>query len=353
MADHDLATIDNPSSALTDFTLIVDLSNMSASWWSANDTAVGAKGRVFKADGTTELASDWIDFDNGGETGFLRVKWSGTLASSGTQELWIEPPLAANSTYGAADTYGSDNAYDASWEGYYPVFGDSSTTLTDRTVNGEDGTLQTGVTFSGDKLVHAASNEGVHLMDSDPLSGAAAFTIFIEANFTNVDADRPLFYTGAHSGTGPIVFWGDAAATDWIAGLITASGGTTNTQNSNHVISAATDYHYVLKWAGADNMRLYVAGVEDTGSGFPDASATGTLAAAPSGTYQIGADQGHTRQMVGTIWNVQVHSAARHDDWISEEYSQTNDNANFYTTWTWVPAAGGSPVASILQQHAA
>src|SRR6056297_1214654 len=134
MADHALATVTNPTSALTDFTLIVDLSTMPASWWSAVSTSDGTRGRVYKGDGTTRLACDWIDFDDTAETGLLRVLWSGTLASTGTQELWIEPPVSGNDAVAADNTYGSDNAYDDDWEGYWPDGGGS-----DRTENNNDG----------------------------------------------------------------------------------------------------------------------------------------------------------------------------------------------------------------------
>lgn len=139
-----VAIITNPGSALTDFPLLVDLSDMPSEWWSAVDTSTGAKGRAAKDDGTTELATDWIDFDNGAETGMVRVLWSSTLAASGTLKIRIYPPLAANSTYAANDTYGSDNAYPSTIEGYWPLSGDAN----DRTVNGLDLTENGGVAYS-------------------------------------------------------------------------------------------------------------------------------------------------------------------------------------------------------------
>ena len=91
------ATISNPDGALTDFTLMIDLSRMHASWWAAVDTADGTKGRAAKSD-DTELATDWIDFNDSLETGWLRVKYTGTLSASGTQTIKIFPPVAANSS---------------------------------------------------------------------------------------------------------------------------------------------------------------------------------------------------------------------------------------------------------------
>jgi len=141
---YDTATLVNPTSSLTDFTLIVDLSRMSAAWWAAVDTSDGTKGRAAKDLGPTELACDWIDFDDSAETGLLRVKWSGTLSDTGTQTLRIYPPVAANASVAASDTYGSDNAYDSDWAAYWPLHDE-----VDRTANGYDLTAQGGVTVGG------------------------------------------------------------------------------------------------------------------------------------------------------------------------------------------------------------
>ena len=335
---YDIATATNPSSALTDFTFIVDLSTMSAAWWAEVDTSDGTKGRASKSDGTTELACDWIDFDSTAETGFLRVKWSGSLASTGTQVIRIYPPVAANVSVAAADTYGSNNAYDAGWEGYYPVYGDSSTTLSDRTSHGEDGTLTTGVSFSGDKLVFASSNSGVKLMSSKPLDGGSAFTIIVTANATNVDADRGLFYTDRHASGEPLLLWLDNAGTDHVAAWITA-GSSTGGLYAGAVVAAETEYDIALTWSQANDVsRMYIDGIQDTTGSFPNTSTTAALNASDSANYTIGSS---LKKFLGTMCNIQVHSVERSAAWVAEEYSQTSDNATFWGTWTWTAGTGG------------
>jgi len=71
---YDIATATNPSAALTDFTFIVDLSNLSAGGKSAWNTSEQGRGRVSKGEGTTELAADWIDLDHTAKTGLVRIK---------------------------------------------------------------------------------------------------------------------------------------------------------------------------------------------------------------------------------------------------------------------------------------
>ena len=147
------ATIQNPDSALTDFTLIIDLAEIisdEADFGTAFNTDDQGRGRAYKSDGTTELACDWIDLDNSNSTGLLRVKFSGSLASTGTQTIRIYPPNTGNSQYAADDTYGSDNAYDDSWESYLPTQSD----FLDRTSNGNDLPYTEEATIIIDNLVN-------------------------------------------------------------------------------------------------------------------------------------------------------------------------------------------------------
>lgn len=348
MASHDLATIDNPSAALTDFTLIVDLSGMSADWWTANDSSDGTKGRAFKADGTTELACDWIDFDNTGETGLLRVKWSGTFASSGTQQLWIEPPLAANDSVAANGTYGSDNAYVATDEGHYPIVGDSGSPVTDRTSNGETITWSDAqITVAADKLDFdsgSGGHPGADLMSSLPLDSVAGFTIAGLFTVDDVTADRGVFYTRSHANevSDVVVFWMDNASPDHWGAIVQCVGDDSGVVYSDATPSASTVYHLVLTYGGS-NLRLYIDGVEDTAGGFP-ATLTGNLLTTVDGNYRWGNPDGGAKDFDGQMQHMWVKSAGVSAAWAASENAQLTDNANFYTTWTWVPAGGASIV---------
>ncbi len=137
---HDRVTLTNPSSALTDFTLLIDTSNLSSQWRSSKTSNDGARGRAFKADGT-ELATDWIPIDAANGEWAVRVLWSGTLASTGTQQVYIYPPLSTRSAYAAGDTYGRNAAYTQTNRiSAHSLF--STSDLTDRSGNGYDVTEQ-------------------------------------------------------------------------------------------------------------------------------------------------------------------------------------------------------------------
>jgi len=96
----------NPASDLTDFVFVIDVSLLPQGWWDEVDTADGARGRLAKDDGT-EIASDWVDFDNVAQTGFVFGIWTGTLSSTSNDVPRVYPPKAANASYAATATFGS------------------------------------------------------------------------------------------------------------------------------------------------------------------------------------------------------------------------------------------------------
>jgi hypothetical protein len=321
---YDTATVTNPGSALTDFTLMVDLSTMSASWWAVVDTADGTKGRAAKSDGT-ELATDWIAFDNGAKTGWLRVKWTGTLAASGSQVLRIYPPNTANSSNAANATYGQYAAYDAYWQSYTPLDG----SYADRTSNGRTWT-ETGT--------------------PDSTTGK------VGGGYTFAPASTEYLSGGSIIGTTPVTFmgWFNTAVTTGVQTIACVQKGTTN-QDMIRLILYQTKVQIQTQASAVGSLALssttYSTGVWQHAAGVSEAADSriaylngGNAGSNNTSRNLTGADQayiGRVRDatypeyMNGTLDDVQLHSAARSADWIAEEYAQTNANATFWGTWTW------------------
>lgn len=337
---YDTATLVNPGSSLTDFTLIVDLSRMSAAWWTAVDTSDGTKGRAAKDSGPTELACDWIDFDSVNETGLLRVKWSGTLASSGTQTLRIYPPQAANASVAASDTYGSDNAYDSDWVGYWPLHD-----ANDRTANGYDLTAQGGVTVGGatGKLGAATdfdgSNDRLEITSATPHDGySATWMCWMNQDSTSyryvmISDQGPLGapYRRLRNGTYPGVGEYDGLTQyDILNFNVTATTGTWY-MVSGRFESTTSRYAWTNKTISSQN----TSNVDSTGC---DRFAIG--GAIWGGAYFDGAVQ-----------HAQIHSASRANDWIEYEYDQMDDQATFWGTWTNVPVAAGISIPVVMHHR--
>jgi len=320
------ATITNPSAALTDFSLMIDLSTMHASWWTEQNDADGTKGRAYKSDGTTELPCDWIDFDGAGETGWLRVSYDGTLASSGTQTIRIYPPHSDNAAVAAGAAYGSDNAYN--WYGYWADGG-----ITDRTGNGHTGS-ETGGISSGDT--------------TGPLGKATTFdgtdneidlsTMLESSNYT------VLLWMYSDGGTYNRLF-------SALSGMEIRSADPETNLNlrdlggnyGETVAFSVTTWTHV---AAIVNHAVTTASIRvDDGTPSEDTD-TGSEGSGNDNWIIGGRDGSSGDGWAGKIQEVQVHNSILSDAWITEEYAQTDDNATFWGTWGWTAAGGGiAPIA--------
>ncbi len=343
---YDSATISNPSSALTDFTLMIDLSRMSASFKSAWNTDDNGRGRACKSDGTTELACDWIDLDNSAGTGWLRVKYTGSLASSGTQVIRIFPPTTTNTQYSASDTYGSDNAYDANWEGYWTLEEDPSGAapqIIDRTSNSRDGTTVGSMT-SGD-LVSAQVENGLDFDGINDGVGMGAIALLgIGSSFTFSAWVSPTAQT-EHDGTCQVICGDGSSNRNWqwrvTAGVVqlirfnTGNGVIETVAGSTDMRSQGWQ-HMVARFDTTNGTELFL---DDTSEA---TSSNTTVNNDNNSLVALGInDRDDNERWDGLMDECQIHSTARTDAWIAEEYAQTNDNATFWGTWTWSGSSGG------------
>jgi hypothetical protein len=321
-SNYATATLVNPTAALTDFTLMVDLSRMPTAWWAAVDTADGTRGRAAKDDGT-ELACDWIDFNSVAETGWLRVKWSGTLAASGTQVLRVYPPKAANASVAAGDALGQYEVYSDGWRIYSPKGGDT---------NRVDGVAMTPV-------------GGVTV-------GGVAGKVGLATDFDGTDDGVDTNHAGSHGADGfTMMLWGYTRAVEWTAFINNGSdqftlrprgtlGGPVNFQsaggsgqlNSSAVMTLGVWEH----WAGSRGTAggtLYRDGAADVSDGVAEIART-------IANLQFG-KRGASSYLDGRMNEVQYHTPERPAAWIAEEYLQTDDQAAMWGVWTDNPVAGG------------
>jgi hypothetical protein len=337
------ATLPNPTAALTDYSVVIDLSGMPAGFWSTVDTTDGTKGRATKEDGT-ELPCDWIAFDNSGETGLLRVKWSGTLASSGTQKIRVFPPVSTRASYAAGDTYGGHNAYDDKWGAYLPL----QDNFLDRTANNNEGTATvtlvagdaTGQIGSATEFA-AASTETITISDDTSLDAATALTVMAwvkgSANLWNGVMSR------MSGGQVYVDLRERGSSTDMSINADTSASAEVESRGGDFT-AGSTWHHYAGIAHTADGTELYEDGTSvDSDAGLPE---LGTGA----GDLVIGKDA----KVGNAYWNgplqeIQYHTTERSAEWIAYEYALTSDNATQLGSWSsgTVEAATGDPAAPI------
>ena len=337
---YDTATVLNPSSALTNFTLMVDLSRMSAAWWSAAENTNARRGRAAKDDGT-ELACDWIEYDHTGQTGWLRVKWSGTLATSGTQVLRVYPPVAANSVQLSNAAFGSKNAYNSTWIWYTPGHNgvnriDSSQESTANiqlsytTAEGKtSGSIYSGaITSPGQGL--NSYNFGIEPITDFPVSilgwfkssnAAARSGVQHPWGFSNEDNE-----SGDYTSVGTIDGEGGGfrfiTENEGVLTSVQSGAGVFNTGEWNHLATVATSSNLTGYDLGRDtsfstsHSNPYATTDPPDQINFPPKNITA----------------------YGWIGEVQLHSAELSAGWLAHEHDQTDSQAAFFGTWANTPA---------------
>lgn len=330
------ATPDAPGNdGETGFTFIVDLSDMPASWWSTAENTDATRGRVYRNDGTTELAVDWIDYDDSTETGYVRFKDDMALSPTTYR---IYPPVSGNSTVAASATYGSDNAYDSNWEGYWPNGGGD-----DRTSNGNDGTANGGVTVggvagqTGDATDFDGTGDYIALSGGGSLDIGTSITVIAWADPDTVATNKYIF--GAHNPGSP--FNGYALDCSSSTNFRFWNGVGWGSSNASSLTAAGGWFHV----AATNN--------NTTTTFYSNGSAAGTASQADPGVYAgakaIAARGDGANLFDGKLCHVQVHSTDRTAEWIDEEYKATNDNTAYWSDdassgWTWTAASvSGNP----------
>ncbi len=318
---------------------------MSAAWWAAAEDTNARRGRAAKDD-ETELPCDWIDYDHAGQTGWLRVKWSGTLASSGTQVLRVYPPNTANSPVGSGSAMGSDNAYDADWVWYGP--GGSLANQLDPTQElvipiGWAGALSTigkttgsiyydGVLSRG--KLQASYEHSSDLISDYPITmmnwskcpdwnDRSGFQYPLLVGAKDAPYHFPIFQHGSYGGTG-----GNLRSE-----YQDASSNSVNAFTSLGVL-ANDQWHHFASRVTTSALENYI----DADGSYAGSSSHSI--AFPAGYDSVTINPKYIGQL-GYNCEHQVHSADRSLAWIAHEYDQTDSQSAFWGTWN---SAGGSLV---------
>jgi len=160
-----------------------------------------------------------------------------------------------------------------------------------------------GVGNNLDGLIFDAYTDYIDLGATAIIDGATEFTLNLVFSCNNAGADNGLFYIGQHTTSQPLVFWLDNAAPDHFAMILTDGGGqTTGAVYSAFVPVVNVPYNITLVFRGSVNTRLYIDGVEDTGSDFPVSHATVDDVASGS-TYTIGNQDSHATKGADGIFS--------------------------------------------------
>jgi hypothetical protein len=310
-------TIDHTkvSADLTDYVVYVNLADMPALFWSTVANG-GGDIRVYKSDGTTELAREIVACDTGTDTGEMHIKYSGTLSSSVDTEIQIHADGSASEP-AFTSTYGRNNV----WTDYEMVLHLVSG-VSDSTGNGHAQTSSSGVTTGQTGKIGLGST----------YSGSASYS-YVNGNFPSGATARTIScWAKADVNTGNrfAISYGNDVGFQMMGISGNLGGGNTwwftsngSDQNSTVAIDTSAFQKLAFKYTGTAQVG-YVNGVQLT-------SANTTLNTGAT-QFTIGNYPAQTgASLDGTIDEIRVRESAVSDDWEETEYNNQNSASTFYT----------------------
>ena len=344
-------TIDNTkvSADLTDFPVYVDLSDLSADFFS-NVKTDGSDIRVTKDDGTTEVPREVVSIDTSGSTGELHFKADGTLSSSTDTDFYIYYGNASATEPAVTATYGRNNVWDTNYLGVWHLEetpNGSAYDVVDSTGNNFDmraagttptsttGQLGKGVQFAGGRLYSNATWQA-----NQPITMEAWIYLTSTGNQT-------VFGTGADSLANRrnlLMFGGTKIQHTEVGGDVRQNGSI-----------AINNWHYVCTTkdavGGAGSVSLYANGNFEASTllnpSYPPSTTTGA-----TNNIFLGSNVSGTETLSGIIDEARFSTTERTSDWISTQYNNQNSASTFYSAGaqeTYTPSATFIPkITSVL-----
>jgi hypothetical protein len=350
-------TIDHTKVAgdLTDYIVNVDLSHMPPDFW---DTVANGGGdiRVYKSDGTTELAREVVSCDTSTETGELYVKYSGTFSSSVDTVIQIHAD-GVSADYAATATYGRN----AVWSDYLLVAHMNENPSTGGTpiinsTGGTNGSTQ-GTMTSGD-LVAAQIENG---LDFD---GSNDEMRFANTNYQNFNGGSNIYVSAwiKTSADGGNIFDNRTTSTVPFFTLF-LDGGKLRFANRASSFSAYSLFttsvnnnawrHIVVMRDGSLN------GNQTAQTAFVDGASDARTSHTTTGSNTNSFSSSNILRVFGGIngfWNGQgdefrLGTTLRSANWITTEYNNQSSPSTFYTasavTTTSIKSYGGVAIEDI------
>jgi len=299
---------------LTDFRVLIDLSDLPAAFWSTVANG-GGDIRCFKSDGTTELAREVVSCDTATDTGELYIKFAGTLSSTVDTTIQIHAD-GTSSDYAVTATYGRN----AVWSDYDVVLHLENGINSTGGSNGVGANIFTSSGYIGGGFDFNGTDSRIDVPLSslaEPFSlqawGALDFLsekcILSVANDGVSDSQHRLFHNVSNKA--------EASSFDGTLSAAAASSGLSTTSTWGKLDGV---------WASASSRTAYFNGAN---SGTNTDTRAVTLI--DRLTLGVTADSTPLAFWNGQIDEVRLRPSALSADWISTEYNNQSSPSTFYT----------------------
>jgi len=318
---------------LTDFVVYINLADLPADFW--NTVANGGGDiRVYKSDGTTELAREVKSCDTSTDTGDLYLKFTGTLSSTVDTLIQIHAD-GSSGDYAVTDTYGRN----AVWSNYKAVY--HLADVNDATVNANTLTNNNTVPFTADLVGKGAdygsSNTNKSLTRNSnqgfATTGHKVFSTVIRLNTEIASGAYSILQYSKDGGIGSglriNVNYEYNGGTRRLYMFLYDRYDNAPIGTYNITLGTADKYHIAMKYNGT-TMKLFVNGVErisfSVSQTYRDAGGYGNW-------FSIGVDKNTAYTSNYSSLDQDETRMAEADisaDWITAEYNNLVDTSNFY-----------------------
>lgn len=341
-------TIDSTkvSADLTDFPVYVDLSDLSADFFS-NVKTDGSDIRVTKDDGTTEVPREVVAIDTGSSTGELHFKADGTLSSSTDTDFYIYYGNASATEPAVTATYGRNNVW-TDYDGVYHLQGNAT-----NSAGTSYSELMDGTSSSSGKIYGAYDFDGTSdelITNYTGFSGTSTFGLSMWFNKGSGGGTSPML-AGVSSTLGSTyeIFYLMLAnsKTNVQVAIKAGSSSYTDITTNTTTINAGT-WYYSSVWY--DGSNLYNKINNGTAA---STTATGSLNTSTSDGLDFANWKGQSQyQYDGLLDEIRFTTTPKNDNWYSTEYNNQNSASTFYSAGaqeTYTPSATFIPkITSVL-----
>lgn len=336
-AGWDTVTLPNPTSAVTDFPYAIQLGSMSATWW-ANVASDGRDIRVTKGDGTTELPFVVRNFAAGSPgSGVLHFEYTGTKASSGTEQVYIFAGCSAATMPAVGDANGQYAAVSA-MRGFWPDGGGN-----DLTSNANNFTMTGSPTVAGGTGPIAGSKStdyngtSQHGLATASIGSAAPLTLLASGNPDAVATSMELLQIGPGPSTNTYIA---CNLNSTVPRLISSVSGSAVTATSGSA-SAGSWNHFGAVEASSTSRTMY----DDGTAGTPNTTSSPVTSLT---NLYVAARGGSTARFDGKLSFLAYFDSALSAAFIAHWAAMlaTSTQSGFYTYGSWTdtpePTGGNS-----------
>ncbi len=338
---------DNIDDDLTDFPVYVDLSDLSATFWSTTPAAssiVGTDIRITNAS-NQELPRELVFASSTAQTGELHFKADTISSTTDTIfRIWYNGSTAGD--YATTSTYGAQNVWSNNYVSVYHLHEDGNTTsggYQDSTSNGFHGS---GVSMTTDsdttgKLGSAQDFDGSadYITIADNVLNRPGTNSFTTSAWVKPpDANQAGFFLSKRDNGGNFSQWSTGICTPTAGGGIGTSkkycyflvedGSNRTGVYTNTDVANGTWRHTTLVRNGSDEAIMYVDGATDAITEPLDVGANpyDINSTAP---WRIGNGNG-AAVYTGEVDEVRIASTSRSAAWVSAEYLNQATTTDFY-----------------------